>query len=82
MPAGLGALAVLVNLTYLPEENYFYLPLYLGAALLLVGHTALAEPAGLVQPQRQPLPQARGHGFSDLGALPQHHRPLGGLVGT
>jgi transglutaminase-like putative cysteine protease len=46
VPAGLGALTVLVNLTYLPEQHYFYLPLYLGAALLLVGHTALVDQQG------------------------------------
>lgn len=46
VPTGLGALTVLVNLTYLPEESYFYLPLYVGAALLLVGHTALVGQQG------------------------------------
>ncbi len=44
--AGLGAIAVLVNLTYLPENNYAYLPVYLGAALLLIGHTALVGQQG------------------------------------
>jgi len=40
---GLGTLAVLVNLSNLPREDYLFLPLYLLTALLLIGQVNLAR---------------------------------------
>jgi transglutaminase-like putative cysteine protease len=40
--AGLGALAVVVNLSNLPRDEYYFLPLYLIAALLLLGQVHVA----------------------------------------
>jgi len=40
---GLGTLAVLVNLSNLPREEYYFLPVYLLAAMLLIAQTNLAR---------------------------------------
>lgn len=43
MTVALGSLAVLVNLSNLPREDRYFLPLFAGAALLLLGQVHLAK---------------------------------------
>ena len=40
---GLGTLTVLINLSNLPREDYLFLPVYLLAAMLLIGQVNLAK---------------------------------------
>ncbi len=47
--AVLGAVMVLVNLSNLPREEHFFLPVYLVAAVLLVGQVNLARQGALLR---------------------------------
>jgi hypothetical protein len=39
----LGAIALLVNLSNLPKEQYYFLPIYLAGAMLVIGATTLTK---------------------------------------
>jgi len=56
MAVTLGTIALLVNLSNLPRDDYYFLPIYLVAALLLIGQVNLAKQGDWLRKQGSKYP--------------------------